>query len=171
MGRISVAERDKRVVAVSKMLAQGWTKGDIKRAIKAEYGVTPRTVEDYISLAIARAEEDVAGTPKEKKAEALSGYLDQLRRAIAEDNLHVELRIRERIDRILGNEEPIQVETTNETSLTVEDRLEKLSGRRREIVRALQAVGDEAGEDFVDSLSRFPAAKSGPKSEEVQDHE
>ncbi len=101
-------EYDTRIDAVAKLLVQGAKKGEIKKQAKDQWGVSARTVENYL----ARARERLIAEMDEPK-EVLVLQALHIYEAVINDGESYgmeKIKARERIDKLLGLESPFRHE-------------------------------------------------------------
>lgn len=110
-GQTSEEELEKRVELVLKMLISGYRKSLIKTVLKQRYGVTARTVENYLS----RAKQILLLELKEERddqcARSLAFYRSVLSDATAKTK--DKINAQRRIDLLLGLQAPTRVALTD----------------------------------------------------------
>ena len=98
-----------RLRMVADMLARGYRKADIKTVCKTRFGVCYRTVENYIRRARKMLLTELSTTREEQKARALDLYRGVTRDTTGAVTVRERLLAQQRIDKILGLEEPLQI--------------------------------------------------------------
>jgi hypothetical protein len=145
-----------RVRLVADMLARGYRKLDIKLLVKKKFGVTARTVENYLSHARRMLMEELGTTRHEQRAKSLDFYKSILKDT-SNANTKERLQAQQRIDKILGLEEPTmvnsKVEHTHEhdVELKITKYLEE-NPQQRDVVLDL-ARKLQLGKNRIETLS------------------
>jgi hypothetical protein len=105
-GRIPTEELEERIDFAYKLLCRRLYKSDIKRALKQRYSMPARTCEDYIARARERIVAETGESKPEHRAKSLAFYESVL--ADPEEKAADRIRAQERIDKLLGLEEPAE---------------------------------------------------------------
>lgn len=101
------AEHNNRVALCAKMLSEGWKKHQVYGVLKEKYGIRSWQCQKYVTRA-RRYLHDLAQKSRDQaKGESLEFYLSVVRDQTAD--IETRLRAQARIDKILGLEEPMQV--------------------------------------------------------------
>lgn len=98
-----------RVRLVADMMARGYRKADIKTICRKRFGVCYRTVENYIRRARKFLLSELATTREDQKARALDLYRGVIRDSSGNVTVRERLIAQQRIDKILGLEEPLTI--------------------------------------------------------------
>lgn len=98
-----------RIRLVADMLARGYRKADIKTICRKKFGVGYRTVENYIRRAKGFLLKELSTTREDQKARALDLYRGVLRDSSGNITVRERLLAQQRIDKILGLEEPLTI--------------------------------------------------------------
>lgn len=106
-------QQQDQIELTRKLIAQGQSKGDIKRALYAAYNVSPRTVERYL----ARAREFLLAESQRPQPEHRSESLAFYHQILTDKDATpiVKLKARERIDKLLALELPQKLTFTDPT--------------------------------------------------------
>jgi len=136
-------ERERRIEITARLLADGYRDGQIKRMVAAECGCRPLTVRGYIAEARRRLRAALGKGRDEHRAEALAWY-QQMKRAASND--YHRIRAAQRIDELLGLEEPRPRQQQGE-SLSPEEFAERLEAFREAERRTLQGNLAELASD------------------------
>lgn len=110
-----------RVLLCAEMLAQGFYKGQVKKHMRAKYGLSTPQINKYISRARKHLHAQAQADRDEMRGASLAFY----RRIARNKNLEMKdrLKAQERVDKILGLEAPTQVNQfvsgKQETKVTV----------------------------------------------------
>ena len=142
-GRISEDELDARVDATEQLLARGVKKSDIKRAIKAKYGVSARTVENYISRARTKLLARISLDQGEQRAASLAFYQSIL---ASSATVNEKIKAQRAIDNLLGLNRPIEKPGEGKGDMTVDEARAVLSTLAQRI-QAMDADGDADAND------------------------
>ena len=117
--RCTKAEHEKRERLVNDLLARGLRDSQIKRLCSVEWGVAPRSVENYICRARERLIEQLSGDKQRLRADAYAFYSGMI-----EDQsipARERLRAREALDKLLGLAAPTKVALTDPTGENAAD--------------------------------------------------
>lgn len=106
-GRTPEDEYEERVELTYRLLSDGLRKGEIKQALKAQYGVTARTAESYLSRAKDMQLLELREDRESHRSAALAFY----KRVLSDPSTRVADRLtaQKRIDHLLGLEVPFRV--------------------------------------------------------------
>lgn len=107
--KATAEEIEERVEACEQMIALGRYNGEIKRAMAKQYGISPRTAESYIKKARTAMLNRRGETRDGLQADAMAFYQSIIRDENASNR--DKIRARERIDKLLGLDEPQRAES------------------------------------------------------------
>lgn len=117
-GKTSEDQLEERVAATKDLLAKGMYKGQIKKAISEQYGVSRATVENYLSRARKILIEELKQTTDVHKSDALGFYKSVLADPTATTGNKIQAQ--KRIDFILGLHAPTRLAITDADGRTLD---------------------------------------------------
>jgi len=130
-------ELEERISITADMLSRGFRDGQIKKRVAAFYGCSPRSVERYLRRAREMLCDELAGVDGGgrdiHRAQSLDFYRSVMR--ADETNHQLKMKAQERIDKILGLEQPVMVHQEVNATINLVDMLN--NDRVRELRNSL----------------------------------
>ena len=112
-----------RTGIVAEMLSHGFRDGQIKRRLKAFYGVSTRTAQRDLARAREELRTELGGTLDEHRATSLDFYRSCLRDDTGDVPPAVKVKAQEAIDRLLGLNAPTKINQEVKGKIAIADLL------------------------------------------------
>ena len=114
---------EERVSIVADMLSRGFRDGQVKRRLKAFYGVSTRTAQRDLARARDSLRTALGGTLEDHRATSLDFYRSLLRADSGDVPAAVRVKAQEAIDRLLGLNAPMKVNQEIKGKIAIADLL------------------------------------------------